>query len=69
MATFGDFLRAVFSASHAQHVSDLLSKFTLKAKFHYASWLGASSELARSWFEPDNVMEFGFKATPCVEVW
>jgi len=27
---FGDFLRAVFSASRAQHVSDLHSKFTLK---------------------------------------
>ena len=27
---FGDFLRAVFSASHAQHVSDLHSKFTLR---------------------------------------
>jgi len=26
---------------------------TLKAKFHYASWFGASSELA-------SVMEFGF---------
>jgi len=32
----------------------------LKAKFHYASWLGAGSELVRSWFEPDSVMEFGF---------
>jgi len=27
---FGDFLRAVFSASRAQHVSDLHSKFTLR---------------------------------------
>jgi len=27
---FGDFLRAVFSASSAQHVSDLHSKFTLR---------------------------------------
>jgi len=27
---FGDFLCAVFSVSHAQHVSDLHSKFTLK---------------------------------------
>jgi len=27
---FGDFLRAVFSASHEQHVSDLHSKFTLR---------------------------------------
>jgi len=27
---FGDFLCAVFSASHAQHVSDLQSKFTLR---------------------------------------
>ena len=25
---FGDFLHAVFSASHAQHVSDLHSKFS-----------------------------------------
>ena len=28
----------------------------VKAKFHYASWLGAGSELVRSWFEPDSVM-------------
>jgi len=27
---FGDFLRAVFSASRTQHVSDLDSKFTLR---------------------------------------
>ena len=27
---FGDFLRGVFSASRAQHVSDLHSKFTLR---------------------------------------
>jgi len=27
---FGDFLRAVFSASREQHVSDLYSKFTLR---------------------------------------
>jgi len=27
---FGDFLHAVFSASRAQHVSDLHSKFTLR---------------------------------------
>jgi len=27
---FGDFLRAVFSASRAQHISDLHSKFTLR---------------------------------------
>jgi len=27
---FGDFLRAVFAASRAQHVSDLHSKFTLR---------------------------------------
>jgi len=30
MATFGDILRAVFSASRAQHVSDLHSKLTLR---------------------------------------
>jgi len=30
MATFWRFLRAVFSASRAQHVSDLHSKFTLR---------------------------------------
>ena len=34
MATFGDFLRAVFSASRAQHVSDLHSKFTLRPPGH-----------------------------------
>jgi len=33
----------------------------LKAKFHYASWFGAGSELVRSWFESDSVMEFGFE--------
>jgi len=32
----------------------------VKAKFHYASWFGAGSELLRSWFDPDSVMEFGF---------
>ena len=36
----------------------------LKAKFHYASWFGASSELAPNMFgtssEPASVMEFGF---------
>jgi len=35
-----------------------------KAKFHYASWFGASSELAPNMFgassEPASVMEFGF---------
>jgi len=35
----------------------------LKAKFHYASWFGASSELAPNMFgtssEPASVMEFG----------
>ena len=38
---------------------------TVKAKFHYASWFEAGSELFRSWsptsFEPDSVMEFGFE--------
>jgi len=24
---------------------------SVKAKFHYASWLGAGSELVRNWFE------------------
>jgi len=24
--------------------------YTVKAKFHYASWFEADSELARSWF-------------------
>jgi len=36
---------------------------SVKAKFHYASWFGADSELVRSWFEPDSVMEFGFNGT------
>jgi len=35
----------------------------LKAKFHYASWFGAGSELVRSWFDTDSVMEFGFNET------
>jgi len=38
---------------------------SLKAKFRYASWFEAGSELVRSWsptsFEPDSVMEFGFE--------
>jgi len=49
----------------------------LKAKFHYASWLEAGRRQVRSWsptsfepvcdqlrtsFEPDSVMEFGFKS-------
>jgi len=37
----------------------------VKAKFHYASWFWAGSELVRSRsptsFEPDSVMEFGFE--------
>jgi len=37
---------------------------TLKAKFHDASWFGAGSELARSWFEPDSVMKFDFEPAP-----
>ena len=32
----------------------------IKARFHYASWFGAGSELVRSWFEPDSIMKFGF---------
>jgi len=31
---FGDFLRAVFSASDAQHISDLHSKFALGPPRH-----------------------------------
>ena len=38
---------------------------TVKAKFHYTSWFGASSELAPNMFgassELASVMEFGFK--------
>ena len=38
-----------------------------KAKFHYASWFGASSELAPNMFEassePASVMEFGLYQT------
>ena len=37
----------------------------VKAKFHYAIWFEACSELVRSWFEPDSVMEFGFKRHVC----
>jgi len=33
----------------------------VKVKFRYASWFGAGSELVRSWFKPDSVMEFGFE--------
>jgi len=39
-------------------------KLSFKAKFHYASWFGASSELAPNMFEASSelasVMEFGF---------
>ena len=39
--------------------------YTLKAKFHYASWFGASSELAPNMFgassELASALEFGFK--------
>jgi len=39
--------------------------YFVKAKFHYASWFEAGSELVQSWsptsFKPDIVMEFGFK--------
>jgi len=34
-----------------------------KAKFHYASWFRAGSELVWSWFEPDSVMEFDLYCT------
>jgi len=37
------------------------------AKFHYALWLGAGSELVRSWFDPDIVMEFGFEPASVME--
>ena len=41
-----------------------LRHYMLKAKFHYASWFGASSELAPNMFEASSelasVMEFGF---------
>ena len=40
---------------------------TVKAKFHYASWFEAGSELFRSWsptsFEPASVMEFDFNTS------
>ena len=70
---FGDFLRLVFSASRMQYISDLHPKCTLKAKFHYAICFEAgrrpASNQLRTSFEPASVMEFGFKATPCVEAW
>jgi len=36
----------------------LVHGYSIEAKFHYASWFGASSELA-------SVMEFGFKCIIC----
>ena len=42
---FGDFLRAVFSASRAQHVSDLHSKFTLRPH-HVCKYLDIQSPTA-----------------------
>ena len=42
-----------------------VNSYLVKAKFHYASWFGASSELAPNMFgassELASVMEFGFK--------
>ena len=42
-------------------------KTRVKAKFNYATWFEAGPRQVRSWsptsFEPDGVMEFGFKAT------
>jgi len=31
------------------------------AKFHYAIWFEAGSELVRSWFQPNSIMEFGLE--------
>jgi len=51
---------------HSRHPRHTRERSTLQAKFHYASWFGAGSEseLVRSWFAPDSVMEFGFYQRP-----
>jgi len=49
-------LRFAIPAVHPVQINpvlDCLDVLRLKAKFHYGSWFGASSELA-------SVMEFGF---------
>ena len=37
--------------------SELARASRFAAKFHYAIWFEAGSELVRRWFEPDSVME------------
>jgi len=36
-------------------------KWSVKAKFHYATWFEPVCDQLRTSFEPDSVMEFGFK--------
>jgi len=55
---------AVLSQLAAAHAKQGRTRHLLvKAKFHYTSWFGASSELATNMFgarsEPASVMEFG----------
>jgi len=45
---FGDFLRAVFSASRVQHDSDLHSKFTLKPH-HVWKWKRGRHPISDRW--------------------
>jgi len=49
MATFGDLLRPVFSASHVQHVSDLHLKFALRPHhvWKYGDIQSATAEVRR----------------------
>jgi len=50
---FGDFLRAVFSASRAQQVSDLHSKFTLRPhhvwNFRHHVWNVGRHSISDRW--------------------
>jgi len=52
-------------AIESQKLPVATERLTVKAKFHYAIWFEAGSELVRKWFEPDSVMEFGFNFAEC----
>ena len=61
---FGDFLRAVFSASRAQHVSDLRSKFTLGLRPHHTTLSSIASTSGR--WSRKSVFSFGILSLTCV---
>jgi len=57
-------LRCIFAGRSYDTTTTTTTTTTIKAKFHYASWFGASCELAPNMFrassELASVMEFGF---------